>query len=208
MGDLIKSLFPEDKTKNGLKLNGKQKKHVAWLVVVAIIGMLTLSFGNFTKGTKEQPLITTNNKLQIENTSQALGDLVLAEKQLAERMENILSQITGVGEVAVNVTLESSTEYQYAINQKVDKTLVTEKAQDGSTRTTDEIREDAQVVMKSMTQGKDEPVIIKEIRPRVVGVMIVAQGAGDFLIKEKISAAVQTLLDIPAHRVTVLPKGK
>ena len=110
--------------------------------------------------------------------------------------------------MAVNLTLESSSEYQYAVNEQVDKTLVTERAQDGSTRTTDETREDAQVVMKNMAQGKDEPVIVKEIRPQVVGVMIVAQGANNPLTKEEISKAVQTLLNIPAHRVTVLPKGE
>ena len=119
-----------------------------------------------------------------------------------------MTQISGVGKVTVNITLESSSEYQFAVNQQVDKTLVTERAQDGSTRTTDEIREDAQVVMKNMAQGKDEPVIVKEIRPQVVGVMIVAEGANNPLTKEEISKAVQTLLNIPAHRVTVLPKGE
>ena len=38
--------------------------------------------------------------------------------------------------------------------------------------------------------------------------MVVAEGAGDLIIKERISQAVQTLLNIPAHRVTVLPKGE
>jgi len=209
MGDLIKSLFPEDKSKSGLKVNGKQKKYMLWLAVVSIIGIAALSLGNFTGGTKEKPLVTTNDKLEMEKTNPDItGNLALAEKDLAQRLENILSQIAGVGQVAVNLTLESSTEYQYAFNKKVDKTQVTERAQDGSTRTTDEIREDAQVVMQNITQGKEEPVIVKEVRPQVVGVIVVAEGAGNLLIKEKISSAVQTLLNIPAHRVTVLPKGK
>ncbi|MGI6225442.1 MAG: stage III sporulation protein AH [Peptococcales bacterium] len=207
MGDLIKSLFPEDRTKNGLKVNSKQKKYIAWLVVVAIIGVFAVSFGNVSKETKEPPL-AAESKLQTEISQEAKGNLAIAEQQLAQKLENILGQIAGVGEVAVNLTLESSAEYHYATNHKVDKTQVSERAQDGSTRATDETREDTQLVMKNMTQGQDEPVIVKEIRPQVVGVMIVAQGANDLLIKEKISSAVQTLLDIPAHRVTVLPKGK
>ena len=208
MGDLIKSLFPEDISKNGFKVNGKQKKYIFWLVFAAVIGIAAITFGNYTGGTNEKALITENEKLQSESSDiKTIGTLAIAENQLAERLENILSQISGVGQVAVNLTLESSSEYQFAINKKVDKTLVTEKAQDGSTRSTEETREDAQVVMQSMNQGKEEPVIIKEIRPQVVGVMVVAQGAGDLIIKEKISEAVQTLLNIPAHRVTVLTKG-
>jgi len=208
MGDLIKSLFPEDKSKNGLKVNGKQRKYIFWLAFVAVIGIAAITFGNYTGDANEKPLITEDEKLQAEASGvETIGTLAVAEKQLAERLENILTQISGVGEVAVNLTLESSTEYQFAINKKVDKTLVTERAQDGSTRSTDETREDAQVVMQNMNQGKEEPVIIKEIRPQVVGVMVVAQGASDLIIKEKISEAVQTLLNIPAHRVTVLTKG-
>jgi len=208
MGNLIKSLFPEDKSKNGLNVNGKQKKYIVWLVLVAFIGIAAITFGNYTGGTKENVLVVEKEKLQSESSDvQKMGTLALAEQQLAERLENILSQITDVGQVAVNLTLESSTEYQYAINKKVDKTLVTERAQDGSTRSTDETREDAQVVMQNMNQGMEEPVVIKEIRPQVIGIMVVAQGASDLIIKEKISQAVQTLLNIPAHRVTVLPKG-
>jgi stage III sporulation protein AG len=208
MGDLIKSLFPEDKSKSGLKVNMKQKKYISMLALVAFLGVIAIVFGNFTGGNKEEPLFTGFDANSNTLSNEKMSELVMAEKQLAERLESILTQISGVGKVAVNITLESSSEYQFAVNQQIDKTLVTERAQDGSTRTTDEIREDAQVVMKNMAQGKDEPVIVKEIRPQVVGVMIVAEGANNPLTKEEISKAVQTLLNIPAHRVTVLPKGE
>jgi stage III sporulation protein AG len=209
MGDLIKSLFPEDKSKSGLKVNGKQRRYIIWLVLVAVLGIATMSFGDLVSSKKQSQINAVMENKNLENSQiEIISSLALTEKQMEKSLATILSQIAGVGEVAVNLTLESSPEYKYALNQKVDKTIVTEKAQDGSTRSTDEIREDAQVVMKNMTQGKDEPVIIKEIRPQVVGVMVVAQGASDLIIRERISEAVQTLLNIPAHRVTVLPKGK
>ncbi|MDK2823258.1 MAG: stage sporulation protein [Clostridia bacterium] len=209
MGDLIKSLFPEDKSKSGLKVNGKQRRYIIWLVLVAVLGIATMSFGDLVSSKKQSQINAVMENKNLENSqTEIISSLALTEKQMEKSLATILSQIAGVGEVAVNLTLESSPEYKYALNQKVDKTIVTEKAQDGSTRSTDEIREDAQVVMKNMTQGKDEPVIIKEIRPQVVGVMVVAQGASDLIIRERISEAVQTLLNIPAHRVTVLPKGK
>ena len=102
------------------------------------------------------------------------------------RLTSILSQIEGVGQVAINIFLESSMEYEYAVNTNNDQTVVSEQAQDGSTRTTNDTREEAQVVMKSLSQGKNEPVVIKEIRPEVAGVMVVAEGANDILIRKKL----------------------
>jgi len=209
MGDIIKSLFPEDKSKNGINLNGKQRKYIIWLVLIAVTGIAAMSFADLGSGKKQSQINSTTDIINTEKSqSQKTTNLTATEKYMEEKLQRILGQIAGVGQVAVNLTLDSSPEFQYAINTKVDKKKINEQAQDGSTRTTNETSEDAQVVMKNMTQGKDEPVIIKETRPQVVGVMVVAQGANDLIIKERISEAVQTLLNIPAHRVTVLPKGK
>ena len=49
--------------------------------------------------------------------------------------------------------------------------------------------------------------IIKEINPEIKGVIIVAEGAKDSKVKLKISRAVQTVLDIPAYRVTVYERN-
>lgn len=209
MGDLINSLFPEDKSKNGVKVNGKQRKYILWLVSFALMGVLVMSIANLGGNREKTKVSPAPEQLKTEKSlPQSTSSLATIERSMEERMESILGQIAGVGEVAVNLTLSSSVEKQYAINSKIDKTEIDEQAQDGSTRKTTETREDAQVVMKSMSQGKDEPVIIKEIRPEVVGIMVVAQGASDLAIRERISEAVQTLLNIPAHRVTVLPKSK
>lgn len=207
MGDLIKSLFPEDKSKNGLKFTSKQRKYITWLALVAFIGVAALSFGNIGgKDNSDQVVFTEEAKTP--PLSQSNSNLAIAEKEMEDKLSSILSQISGVGKTVVDLTLESTSQYNYAFNTKVDKTVITEKAQDGSTRATDETREETQVVMQNMSQGKNEPVVVKEVRPQVIGVMVVAEGADDLLIRERISEAVQTVLNIPAHRVTVLPKGK
>ena len=177
------------------------------LLMVIAIGILVMSFSDFGFNNQDKDIYTfDSSSSEVEqNISSSLTEI---EKHMEARLTSILSQIEGVGQVAINIFLESSMEYEYAVNTNNDQTVVSEQAQDGSTRTTNDTREEAQVVMKSLSQGKNEPVVIKEIRPEVAGVMVVAEGANDILIREKISQGVQTVLNIPAHRVTVLPKGK
>jgi len=56
-------------------------------------------------------------------------------------------------------------------------------------------------------QGGEKPVIVQEQLPRVRGVVIVAGGVVSPLVESRIVQAVQALLDIPAHKITVLPRG-
>ena len=62
--------------------------------------------------------------------------------------------------------------------------------------------------MQSMSQGISQPVVIMEERPKAVGVIVVAEGADNLAVREQVANAIQVLLDIPAHKVTVLPMEK
>lgn len=206
MSGFFSSLFPEDKSKNNIKITKKQRNYIMILLMVIAFGILVMSISDFGSNNPESEIYSFDSS-QSEVDQTFPSSLAEIEKHMEERLAKILAQIEGVGQVAINISLNSSVEYQYAVNVNNDQTVVSEQAQDGSTRTTNETREEAQVVMKSLTQGKNEPVVIKEVRPEVAGVMVVAEGADDILLREKISQGVQTVLNIPAHRVTVLPKG-
>ena len=49
----------------------------------------------------------------------------------------------------------------------------------------------------------NSPVVVKEKQPEIQGVLVVAQGANNSMVKQAITESAQTLLGIPAHRVTV-----
>ena len=95
MGDLIKSLFPEDKTKSGLKVNNKQKKYISLLVLVAFLGVFAIYLGNFTGGNKQEPLLTNIDINSGNSPLDKMSELAAAEKQMAEKLENILCQSLG-----------------------------------------------------------------------------------------------------------------
>ncbi len=114
---------------------------------------------------------------------------------IEERLADLLSKVEGAGEVSVMVYADTGSEMVPAYNNEQD-TRSDEKT-DG--RTT-EISENRQLALS----GKDEPVILKVIIPQIKGVVVVAEGADDILIKAQLNEAVCTLLGIPEHRVQIL----
>ena len=105
-----------------------------------------------------------------------------------ERLANILSQIDGVGDVSVMITYYSSSEKNIAYETKV------------SSREKEE-SEDKKAVM---TDG--EPMVVKEVYPKVRGVIVTADGGGNSAVRSAVSEAVTASLDVPAHRICIFKK--
>ena len=63
------------------------------------------------------------------------------------------------------------------------------------------IREDLK--REIVTDNDKSLMIIKEVRPNVRGVIVVAEGAEDILIKEQLYSAVKTVLGIQGNKVEV-----
>lgn len=106
-------------------------------------------------------------------------------KRLEIRLEEILSQIDGVGKCKVMITLSSSEEKIYAadIEQKGDNTLTS--------------------YIKIKTDGDESTVVEKRYLPKVEGVAVVCDGAGSVSIKTAVSETVCSLLGIEMSSVCV-----
>ncbi len=99
------------------------------------------------------------------------------------RMAEVLSRIDGAGAVSVMITFESSAEIVPA---------------------TETDRNDNTSIV--IVGGK--PVIITEIQPKVLGVIVVAEGASNIKVKLDLLKAVQTLLDIEQSRIEIFSMVK
>lgn len=180
-----------------------RKNTIVWLLLAGIVILFcTTWYDTFTPQVDNLSEKTREN--QVSNT------LNLAKEEEEKKLENelvaILSQVEGVGKIMVKVNLESGKQYQYAYNQNKEKNIVEEKDQQGGSRITTGVKEGEEMVIVQDNQtGSQKPVILKELRPAVKGVMVVAQGAEDSLLKSSLLEAVQTVLEIPAYKVTVLP---
>jgi len=179
------------------------------MITLLLIGIVLLSAGNFVTGgregkeSQEKPVESQEAK-----SFQAISGLSVAEKTLEERLEAILGKIEGVGDVSVTLVLKTGPEFEYATNVSSNERKIEENDTSGGERITTETTSDDQLVLvQAASMGGQEPVIIKEMKPEVEGVLVVAEGAVDPLVKAKLSRAVQTVLGIPAHTVSVWPMG-
>ncbi|PKM81294.1 MAG: hypothetical protein CVU89_09780 [Firmicutes bacterium HGW-Firmicutes-14] len=129
------------------------------------------------------------------------------ENLLAERLEKALVQISGAGKLEVTVNLASTLEKDCAVNTVTNKKTTEEHDQKGGNRTITELNENGQMVLIRESQGSTEqPVVVREVKPEVKGVIVVAEGAHDPAVKADLMNAVQVYLDVPLYKVIVLPR--
>ncbi len=90
----------------------------------------------------------------------------------------------------------------YARNEEVSRRTTNEEDSQGGVRQQLEYDSRGQLVFVQ-TGGQEEPVVVKVIKPRVRGVLVVAEGAGNSLVRERLTHAVQGALDLPAYKINV-----
>lgn len=185
-------------------LGNLNKKIIIW----GILGVILILVGNWQSSfiSNKEPKGVEKQKAERESADIRMGN-ESEEIRLETELEDILSQIEGVGQIKVRVFLESGKQYQYAYNKNVEKRITEEKDQQGGARITTETKDgEEMIVVRDSQTGSEKPVVLKELRPPVKGVIVVAQGAEDSLVKANLQNAVQTILEIPAFKVTVLPR--
>ena len=121
------------------------------------------------------------------------------KKNLELRLENILSSVSGVGNVKVMITLRYGKEIVVA--QDVSSTENITKEFDGSSVAKEII--DKKSDTKKVIIDK-EPLVLKQIEPKVEGVIIIAQGGDNIYVKDALIKSAQTILNVDAHKIQVM----
>ena len=111
------------------------------------------------------------------------------EAQLEQRLQRVLQQIEGVGAVEVGVSFASSGRAEYALAEQHSS-----NGQSAS-RSTD------------LALSGNQPVLVRQSAAELRGVVIVAQGAANPLVKERIYTAVPAMLDLNINQIAVV-EGK
>ncbi|WP_425448600.1 stage III sporulation protein AG [Dethiothermospora halolimnae] len=176
------------------------KKLLTNLTVLLIIGIILLLMasilGNKDNKSKDNTIKTNNKKVK----SELLIDDYASN--IEKKLQNIVSKIQGVGEISVMVTLEDTAERIPAVDVTESNEKTNEKDSQGGTR--EMIRNDrTKNVVTTNSSNGEGLIVIKEVKPQVKGVIVVAEGAEDIKIKEKIYRAVKTVLSISGNRVEV-----
>lgn len=187
-----------------MKKNGKT--NVSYVIVLVLIGVLILLVSSFFTS---KPTYSSNEPAEkaVVEAPKEKDYLSSYEEKQKKDLENILSSIDGIGKVQVMITFESGREQVPAtdINNSVNKTE--EKDTTGGTRTNTQNNTGAKVVMKG-SGGSTEAIILKTLNPKVISVVIVAEGAKNKDLQYKIMKTVSGLYNIPENKVDVYSMKK
>ena len=126
-----------------------------------------------------------------ESVSSDGDELAKYGASLEERFGHIVSEMEGAGEAKVMITFDSSFEKVYAGNARVE-----EGSSGGKTS-------EKQLVLAGSGTSSETPVLLKEMCPRVRGVAVICDGAGDKEVERKIKEAAVSLFGISEFKVYV-----
>lgn len=125
------------------------------------------------------------------------------EAALGSELAAILSAVEGAGRVRVQVSLDGGVERVFALDRTRNATTTEERDRSGGLRVI--TQDDAQDKVVAVQGGGGQEALVRQVlRPQVRGVLVVAEGAGEPAVRDRLARAVQTALGVPLYRVTVL----
>jgi stage III sporulation protein AG len=180
--------------------DGKDTKLPALLLIIIAGVAVVMITGNWGA-------ITPTTQIPAAKTQEATA-LAQAERDYEGKISNALQKIEGVGEVTVAVTVSSGARSEFGVNKNQTKNTQEETPTTGGKRVQTQVNDNTQMVLAGAQASGSQPVKIVEYSPQISGVLIVAEGAKDPYVKERVQNSVRTLLGIPANRIVVEPLSK
>ncbi len=190
------------KLKNEVNKLFKNKYMGNILAVLLVIGFILIAITILAPGllSGKDEVLTEENNTKVNTTVSTYED-----KQKVE-LTNILRKIDGVGEVDVMINFESGEEKVAAYDSTNQTTKTEETDTNGGKRVSNQQNDTTKVVMSSESGG-NSPVILKTYKPKVIGVVITAEGAESSKVRYDIEKAVSSLYGISVEKVNVYPMG-
>ena len=177
--------------------NKKKTENLVFLLIILIITVVAIN--TIWKDEKEDTNITNQTNKKLADRTQET--ITTSNNSLEEKLEHILSNINGVGNVDVLITY-NETEEIIPIYNKTDKKSVTNEIDSkGGTRTIEETDTIEEVIFQN-----DEIIVQKTVSPKIEGAIITATGANNSNVKTNIIQAVEAATGLATHKIQVFEK--
>lgn len=205
----------EDGKKLFEKLTKGRKLQKDQCLIIILIGILLCVIVWPVKSTGSKSNISNiiNDTMEIQkNDSQGKDTEVMTENEIEsayvsyweDKLENTLSYVEGAGEVKVLITLKESEEKIVEKDGQEELSDTAENDAAGGNRTVGESRIERTTIYTIDERGNSVPYVIKTIPPMVEGVVVIAQGADQIMVRQNIIEAIQVLFDIDMNKITVV----
>jgi stage III sporulation protein AG len=206
--------------KNLLSENEKQdKKNVKYkyLIFVVLFGALIMLTNNILfseKSSMDNSISTFQNQTATNEDVPTFGNkagggedntITDYEHAYENELKDALEQMLGVDKVTVIVNVDATDKKVLEKNTVTQSQTTDETDREGGKRKVEDASIDEQLVIVR-NGDKEGPILLETKKPKIRGVLVVAQGAENIQVKKWIIEAVTRVLDVPSHRVAVMPK--
>ena len=186
------------------KYGEKYKDKNTWLII-GIVGLLLLVIALPSGKTVDAPGDLSGDAAAADQTAagdqtEAAPDTAVqtATEDLEHRLEETLSLIDGAGRVRVMLTLKDQ-------GEKVVEKDTARRVDDRSDTDAGAGAEDTSESTVYTKNGSAEtPYVSNQLTPQVEGVLVVAQGGGNSMVKQNILQSVMALFPLEAHKITIV----
>ncbi|WP_297422185.1 stage III sporulation protein AG [Clostridium sp.] len=203
----------KDKLKNEIsKILGQ--KPLKNLIAVCLILAFALIAMNVLYPTTTKSLSSSNlsetaaNQTNVDKTKTPdEADAKDYEEKQKNDLKNILKKMDGVGDVEVMMSFENGEEKVPAYDKNTQKSTTEETDTEGGKRVNNQDTDSSKIVM-STSDGNNQPFILKTYKPKIIGVIVLAEGAENSKIKYEIEQAVSKLYNLSLDKVNVYSMKK
>lgn len=188
----------------------KRVQSIRWLLLIGLIGIVMMILNSFMEVRQVEPIHQGNDQDEVAEDVFAGGNkehspFEEVEQAYETSLKTILEHIVGVGQVDVLVTLESTEEIVVYRDVQETQNVTEERDTNGATRHITDVSQNGKIVLYEVS-GDPQPIILKKIKPRIRGVVVVAGGAENVTVQKLIKDTVSMGLDVPQHRIFVAPR--
>lgn len=120
------------------------------------------------------------------------GEEIFDLAQVQREMEQILSDIDGVGRLRLMLTVSSGTQRELAEDSSSRRSAASEYEQKRETLTL------------SQGSGTQQVVVTRSVYPNYVGALVVCEGGGNASVRLAVTQAVSTLTGLSSERIAVV----
>lgn len=202
MLDKFKNMFSK---KEG-ETSKKRLENIVVFIVILIITLIVINaiWNSDDKSNSNGKQITDQNKKLVQskeniNTSNLEESI---QDDMVKDLEEILSNINGVGKVKVMVTYAETSKTMPVYNEESSQENTEETDSEGGTRKISQTDIRKEVIYEEDDTGK-KLITQSVISPKIEGAIVTAQGANDPTIKTNIIQAISAVTGLATHKIQV-----
>lgn len=177
---------------------GNNKRQIENIVIFIILLIIVIIVINSMF--REEESVVTQAEVKETSITKSMNN-----DELENKLKTILSCMQGVGDVDVMISYANTITQVPMYDLKENIRTIEEEDVNGGKRKTEEKSNEQSIIFEEKNNGK-VPTIKQTIMPEVIGVIVVAEGANNQVIKENIKNAVEAVVNIASNHIQIFAK--